>query len=100
MPLTIACRCGQHYSVDERYAGQRVPCSACGELLLIVAQLQQESPQGPARSGASGALAALAATLLFVLVLGGGVVGAVWWLALEDASDVAVGDSPAEKKEK
>src|SRR5262245_20177824 len=35
MPLTIACTCGQHYSVDEQYAGQQVPCSVCQRPIQI-----------------------------------------------------------------
>src|SRR5262245_42266393 len=107
MPLTIACTCGQYYSVDEQYAGQQVPCSRCGRIITIPPPLPARGPylaepaeEYPApRSGAGGAVAALLATVLFILVIGGGLAGVVWWLANKEiAKQAALDEKPREKE--
>ena len=89
MPLTISCTCGQHYSVDEQYAGQKVPCSVCQRVLTIphptapatAPNLSETEPflaeEEPAPRGGGGgaALLALVATVLIIFVIGGGLAG-------------------------
>src|SRR5690242_19478617 len=102
MPLTISCSCGQHYSVDEQYAGQKVPCSVCQRILTIpqpsvtatLPNLTETEPflaeEEPApRGGGGAALLALVATVLVIFVIGGGLAGAVWWLARQEAQKQA-----------
>ena len=47
MSLTIACPCGQHYSVAEEYAGQQVSCTVCGKLLTVPAEIAPEEDGPP-----------------------------------------------------
>lgn len=47
MSLTVACTCGQHYNVDEQYAGQQVPCSVCGQLIYIPHPAYTAAPPPP-----------------------------------------------------
>ena len=50
--LTICCRCGKKYQVDDRFAGRRVKCRACGKRIAV--PLTQESAaaaSGPLSEG-------------------------------------------------
>jgi HEAT repeat protein len=35
MPITVTCACGGSYPIREEFAGQRVQCPACGQMLTI-----------------------------------------------------------------
>ncbi len=35
MPIQVACACGQSYPIREEFAGQRVQCPSCGQMLTI-----------------------------------------------------------------
>jgi hypothetical protein len=37
MPIEVACQCGQRFQAEDRFAGRKAKCSACGELLTIPA---------------------------------------------------------------
>ncbi len=97
MPLSLACSCGQHYAVDDQFAGQQVPCPMCGQVLTIPlaplepnVELYQPAPEAaPAPAPGRPALAALVATLLVLLIVTGGVVGLVAWLSNEPGESVA-----------
>src|SRR5437588_329576 len=98
MPLTIACPCGQHYAVEEQYAGQQVSCPLCNRLLTIP-YAPPDSARGPSQTplppaGASP-LAALVATVLIVLVFAGGLAGYVFWLSRQPAEEAASTTPPA-----
>ena len=103
MPLTIACRCGQHYSVDEQYAGQGVPCSACGQIIHIAVPCKGRTSRLTVRGRRAGVVrrrGALVLTLLFVVVLGGGMAGIVWWLKYQGEQVAAVGETPQPPQKK
>ena len=51
--LTISCRCGKKYQVDERFAGRRVKCRACGKrIAVLLAQKSATSASRPVVEGA------------------------------------------------
>ena len=35
MPITLNCACGKQYPVKDEFAGQRVKCPGCGQVLTI-----------------------------------------------------------------
>jgi len=47
MPITVNCTCGKQYPVKEEFAGQRVKCPDCGQVLTI------PGIQGASANGAS-----------------------------------------------
>ena len=44
MSIVVSCRCGQQFKTDERHAGKRVPCPACGSRLTIPAAANPPPP--------------------------------------------------------
>jgi serine/threonine protein kinase len=52
--LTITCRCGKKYQIDDRFAGRRVKCRACGKrIALPLAQESATSASLPEMEGAT-----------------------------------------------
>jgi serine/threonine protein kinase len=50
--LTVSCRCGKKYQVDDRFAGRRVKCRACGKRIAVpLAQDSATAASGPVREG-------------------------------------------------
>src|SRR5689334_25258137 len=49
MSIIVSCRCGQQFKTDERHAGKRVPCPACGSRLTIPAAATSPPPPPAAR---------------------------------------------------
>jgi WD40 repeat protein/HEAT repeat protein len=100
MSLTVACTCGQHYAVEDQYAGQQVPCPRCGRTLVIpqggpaVYQAPEyQAPPGEETPGRRGGLLALV-LLSVVLLVGGGVVALVVWLGGQRQEQTAATPPP------
>src|SRR5688572_14016088 len=47
MSIVVSCRCGQQFKTDERHAGKRVPCPACGNRMTIPAAGSSPPPPPP-----------------------------------------------------
>ncbi len=89
MPINVVCACGQHYPVREEFAGQRIQCTKCGQVLTVPGvpvqavtpptrpsrvapeppPLPREVAEGPApRRGGCGFAAVLLGVLAFLLI--------------------------------
>src|SRR5437660_9222094 len=98
MPINVVCACGQNYPVREEFAGQRIQCTKCGQVLTVPgapvqavtaparpSRLAPHPPPPPPREGtkrpAAGrggcSLVAVFLALLAVLLIGCGGTAAV-----------------------
>jgi WD40 repeat protein/HEAT repeat protein len=116
MPINVVCACGQNYPVREEFAGQRIQCSKCGQVLTVPgapvqavtpparpSQLAPPPPPPPPRQeemepaerrGGCGLVAVLL-TVLGLLLIGCGGTAAVLVYVLRDnkpAEETASGD--------
>lgn len=92
MPSQVTCKCGKQYKFRDEYAGRRVKCPGCGQVIMIPGRCpadmppnSQKPPPAPASSaktnsrkilllsgaGAGAVLAAALGALLWFYVFGG-----------------------------
>lgn len=73
MPIPFACpHCGHATDVDDQYAGQTGPCSACGKTVTVPgAAGLTPPPAGPSNSGKTVLLIVLAVVLMLAIPCGG-----------------------------
>lgn len=92
MPFSFACpHCGFASVVDEKFVGQSGPCAACGkEVTVESGPAPAASPHRRAASGMGRAIVVSLASIVGIVLLLGGVIGAVY-LAVANSNVVGTG---------
>jgi WD40 repeat protein len=114
MPINVVCACGQNYPVREEFAGQRIQCTKCGQVLTVPGAPAQAvtAPSRPSRlapsaapeparpeeeapaprRGGCGVLGVALAVVAFLLIGCGGAAGVLVYLYWDKPAEQASGD--------